>query len=129
MLELLTAQTVAPSRFDVVVADDGSTDDTRDVTESFRDRLRIRFHTQADRGFRAGAARNGGARLTTAPILVFIDTGVMMGPDFVAAHLAAHAGGPRSGCAVIGYVYGYDPFETCPGLADALHTSSPTEVV
>jgi GT2 family glycosyltransferase len=128
MLDLLTAQTVAPSRFEVVVADDGSTDDTREVTRSYRDRLRIRFHTQADQGFRAGAARNGGARLADAPILVFIDTGVMMGPDFVAAHLAAHAGpgGPR---AVIGYMYGYDPFETCPGLAEALHTSSPAEVV
>jgi glycosyltransferase involved in cell wall biosynthesis len=106
-LTALAAQQPPPGgRFEVVVSDDGSTDGTREVVAAFTGRLALRYHFQPDRGFRAAAARNAGARLAAAPLLVFLDAGVRPGPGFVRAHLTAQAAGPR---AVIGYTYGYRP--------------------
>ncbi|WP_166021570.1 glycosyltransferase [Streptomyces chilikensis] len=132
-LEGLTRQSLAPERFEVVVADDGSADHTAEVVASFSGKLRIGFHTQEDLGFRAAAVRNGGARLATAPLLVFLDTGALFGPDFLAEHIAAHAGprpdGTRGGRLVLGYAYGYNPYRPFPGLAEILAQSDPEDVV
>lgn len=104
-LESLVSQQCPPGRFEVIVADDGSADESLAVTRSFRDRLRINYCYQEDRGFRAAAARNAGARLATAPLLAFLDTGTLAGPDFVQSHIDCHQSpGTR---AVIGYCYGY----------------------
>jgi glycosyltransferase involved in cell wall biosynthesis len=118
-LDSLTSQSVRAARFEVVVADDGSSDDTRSVVESYGRVLRIRYFYQPDEGFRAGAARNAGARLAAAPVLAFLDTGLLAGPDFIQAHAAAHSGSnaPR---AVAGYAYGFNRVEPFPWLGDLL---------
>ncbi|XTZ14379.1 glycosyltransferase [Micromonospora echinospora] len=127
-LTALTGQRMPADRFEVVVADDGSTDDTRRTVESFADRLSLRYHHQEDLGFRAAAARNAGARLARADVLVFVDTGVLPGPDFLTAHLAAHRRtGPRR--AVLGYTYGYRPADPIPGLEAAARSRTPEEIV
>jgi glycosyltransferase involved in cell wall biosynthesis len=131
-LEALAAQRFDRDGFEVIVSDDGSSDGTSDVVRSFVDRLPIRYHFWADRGFRAGAARNAGARLAAGPVLVFLDTGAIPGPDFVRAHLDAHRGtlaGAGPGRAVIGYAYGFNPFEPPPGLATMLRDLAPAEIV
>ena len=63
-LHALTRQTLAP--YDVVVADDGSA--TPPVVPDG-----VRLVRQDDRGFRAAAARNLGARHTGGEVLVFLD--------------------------------------------------------
>lgn len=103
-LRALTRQSLAADRFEVVVADDGSSDGTRDLVESFKAELTIKYCHQPDEGFRAGAARNLGAALAEAPTLILLDCGTVPGPGFVAGHLAAQGGDGR---AVIGYTYGY----------------------
>jgi GT2 family glycosyltransferase len=97
-----------PAGFEVVVADDGSSDDTAAVVESFRDRLSLKYYFHEDLGFRLSAVRNGGVRLATAPLLVFLDTGTFVGRNFVRAHLDAHRAAPQP-VAIAGYTYGYDP--------------------
>jgi glycosyltransferase involved in cell wall biosynthesis len=74
----------------VIVGDDGSSDETAEVVRSFGQRLRMCYHFQEDLGFRAGAARNAGARLASAPVLAFLDTGSLASADFVRAHCEAH---------------------------------------
>ncbi|MFC8845401.1 MULTISPECIES: glycosyltransferase family A protein [unclassified Micromonospora] len=64
-----------PPPFEVIVADDGSADDTEQVAEEFSDRLAIRYRYQEDQGFRPAKARNMGAAIARAPILVFLDSG------------------------------------------------------
>lgn len=129
LLAQLATQTVPAHEFEVIVADDGSADETKDVVNSFSDRLRVKYHFQEDLGFRAALARNSGARLAEAPVLAFVDGGEFVGPDFVAGHLAAHAEGREH--VVVGYVYGYNPATGVPmhdqrAIMDA---SPPADVV
>jgi glycosyltransferase involved in cell wall biosynthesis len=127
-LETLTEQDIDPSLFEVIIADDGSSDDTAAVAQSFAGRLRVKYHFQEDRGFRAGAARNGGARLAAAPLLIFLDSGTLAGPGLVSGHLAVHAASADRR-AVIGYCYGYDAFREDLWVPDSFDELRPTELV
>ncbi|MDW5328810.1 glycosyltransferase [Plantactinospora sp. KLBMP9567] len=143
-LESLCGQTLPVDQYEVVVADDGSRDGTRSIVESFAGRLWFKYHFQKDLGAPAGPVRdngvtrvrNAGARLATAPLLVFLDCATLAGPDLLAAHLRAHTPPAVPGRAVAGYVYGYPPRKTddpdyrCPpGLAAAVRTLTPQQVV
>jgi len=74
--------------FEVLVADDGSRDDTREVVERIAGNapLRIAHVWQEDRGFRAGAARNRAVMQATGEYLLFLDGDCVPRPDFVAEH-------------------------------------------
>lgn len=127
-LAALARQRLPRDEFEVVVSDDGSTDGTRQVVEDFRDTLRLKYHFQPDLGFRVSAARNAGARLAEAPVLVLLDTGALVGPHFLEEHLAAHEDGAGAR-AVVGYAYAYRPEDPTPGLAEALSRMEPEDVV
>lgn len=104
-LDSLLRQRLAPGQWlDVLVVDDGSTDDTAGVVEAYRERMPVRYFFQEDRGYRVAAARNTGINAAAGPVCVLVDSGVILHSGAVAAHLAAHraADGPA---AVVGYVY------------------------
>ncbi len=105
-LSSLTQQTLAPGEFEVIVADDGSSDDSRDVAESYRDRLRLSYYFQPDEGFRVAAARNIGIRHARAQVCVFLDSGMLAHSRFLAEHLASQASYAEP-VAVVGYNYGH----------------------
>lgn len=126
-LDLLVRQDLPADRFEVIVADDGSSDDTAEVVRRYADRLRIGYHFQENRGFRAGAARNGGAKLAAGEVLVFLDTGTFVGPGCLSAHLEAHRAGP--GRLVLGCSYASNPHSPCTALLDVVFKLSPEEVV
>src|SRR4051812_19124769 len=79
--------------FEIVIADDGSDDDTRDVARAFASELEIRYLRRAHVG--PAGARNAAIRSARGEILIFADDDRIAAPDFVIDHLAAHAGDSR----------------------------------
>ena len=77
-------------RFEIVVADDGSTEATRQVVVSLRQRAtdgpRIVHAWQADSGFRASAARNLGVHASSGDYLIFLDGDCVPQTSFVSRH-------------------------------------------
>jgi len=76
--------------FEVLVADDGSRDDTRLLVEATGAAFPVPLtHVwQEDRGFRAGAARNRASVQARGDYLVFLDGDCVPRPDFIARHRA-----------------------------------------
>ena len=75
--------------FEVLIADDGSTNDTRQLVEQYAQRANfsLRHVWQEDLGFRPGAARNRALAATNADYVIFIDGDCVPPPDFVRRHL------------------------------------------
>jgi glycosyltransferase involved in cell wall biosynthesis len=88
VLNGLAAQT--DRAFEIIVADDGSRDDTRALVEE-RARgfpVALSHVWQEDKGFRAGAARNRAAERARGEYLIFLDGDCVPRPDFIARHRA-----------------------------------------
>jgi glycosyltransferase involved in cell wall biosynthesis len=78
---------------EVIVVDDGSTDNTISIVRAIRD-PRLRLMTNDSAG--VSAARNLGARHASGEWLLFLDADDLMRPGAVAALLAAARGAPRA---------------------------------
>ncbi|SBW22959.1 hypothetical protein FDG2_3361 [Candidatus Protofrankia californiensis] len=104
-LAALAEQTVPSDRFEVLVVDDGSTDDTEAVAKAYASRLDLRYFFQPDEGYRVAAARNIGITNARSDICVFIDCGVLAHSECLQAHIDTHAAAARP-AAVCGYVHG-----------------------
>jgi glycosyltransferase involved in cell wall biosynthesis len=89
LLRCLERQDGAAS-FEVMVCDDGSSDDTRAVAEAAAAALDLHYFHQPDLGFRAGQARNMGIAAARGEIVIFLDDDTLPAPDFVASHVRAH---------------------------------------
>lgn len=78
----------ANADFELLIADDGSTDDTRRLIEQEQSRLRfsVRHVWQEDHGFRAAAARNRAVAQTQAEYLIFVDGDCVPAPNFIRQH-------------------------------------------
>lgn len=94
--------------FEVIIADDGSGQPTRDALAAFRNAARtlglkrLVHAWQPDDGFRASAARNLGVFASEGEYLVFLDGDCVPRPDFIARHrLLAERGFMVSGSRVL----------------------------
>ncbi|MDQ1739525.1 MAG: hypothetical protein QOE53_1177 [Pseudonocardiales bacterium] len=105
-LDSLVRQDLPRAEFEVLVVDDGSSDHTAELAESYRDRLELRYFFQPDEGWRVAQARNVGLANAAGAVCVMVDSGVVLHSGCLRAHLDSHqqAEGP---VAVVGYVYGF----------------------
>lgn len=94
-LSALLEQTYPAASYELIVIDDGSTDDTRAmVGRMSREReagagsspivYRYRQHTSIS------AARNEGIRIARGELVIFLDSDIVTKPDFIAAHVRVH---------------------------------------
>ncbi|MFZ1630125.1 MAG: glycosyltransferase [Anaerolineae bacterium] len=92
---------LAAEDIEVIVVDDGSTDDTAACLAGWANDPRVRVVQQANQG--RSAARNHGARLARGEFLAFLDSDDLYAPGALAAHLATFARRPDLGLAIGGY--------------------------
>lgn len=114
-LASLENQSIGRENYEVIVVDDGSTDNTREIVSSFDKSLSVIYYFQEDKGYRVALARNEGIKRANGEILIFLDSGMVVGSAFAIEHYKAHLNDistsrePRiKKTAVIGYVYGYN---------------------
>ena len=100
-LGALCAQTIGLDRFEVIVVDDGSTDDTRAVAERFSSVLHLRYAYQANSGLASG--KNHGLFLARAPIVAFLDDDDVLDPRCLEEHHKTHERFAQPSYAVLGY--------------------------
>jgi glycosyltransferase involved in cell wall biosynthesis len=100
-LERIESQTLPHEQFEVIVIDNDSTDDTRNVLEQ-RSRIysNLRFGMQEKPG--AAATRNVGLRMARGELLLFVDDDVQAEPGLIESHLAYQEKNP--GASIIGAV-------------------------
>jgi|SRR5450755_529074 GT2 family glycosyltransferase len=92
--------------FDVIVADHGSTDGTGELIAEYARLLPLRRVAVPFRGESIAEPKNAGAQSATGDLLVFVDSGMLCPPGFLAEHVAAHRG--RPGHVLAGAVLGWD---------------------
>lgn len=80
-LEALANQTLARQEFEVIVVDNGSTDQTFRMASKFKKRLPLRILSQPRTSI--SAARNRGASIAVSGMLAFLDADCMTRPDWL----------------------------------------------
>lgn len=88
-LHSIAAQKAAHGRFELVIADDGSCDETRDIVRRFAHAagMVIKFTSHPHDGFRLAQCRNEGVLASSAEYLLFTDGDCVLPSDHVSLHL------------------------------------------
>ena len=90
-LDSLASQTLA-APFETIVADNGSSDATREVVAHFAERAPCRVEYVYEPEPNRGRARNRAVAAARAGLIAFCDDDVKAPPGWLTAHVAAHAG-------------------------------------
>jgi glycosyltransferase involved in cell wall biosynthesis len=107
--------------FEVIVADNGSTDGTRGIVESWRHRLRVRV-VDASARRRQAAARNIAAREACGDLLVFTDADDAIMPGWFDAWRRLDPAVEFASGPVVWFAEGQEPPSRVPSVASSLST-------
>jgi glycosyltransferase involved in cell wall biosynthesis len=90
-LSSLEQQTVDGRQYEVVVVVDGTTDGTAEALTHWSGRMNLRWIEIENGGL--ARARNRGAEIAVAPVLIFLDDDQRAMPELVERHIGAHERG------------------------------------
>jgi len=111
-LESLSAQTLDKKLFEVVLIDDGSTDGSAQVAESFSGRIPLRYFRQQNSGL--SSARNHGLFASRGDIVFFFDDDDTAAPKLLEEHLKAHRQHPDENAAVLNHTSWHPDLKITP---------------
>lgn len=101
-LEALFNQSVKKVDYEVIVVNDGSTDNTVDVVRSFQKKNKnLIYLRQTNQG--QGVARNKGIRRASGKVIVLIGDDIIPTHDFLYEHQKYHYMHPEENAAVLGF--------------------------
>ncbi|OGM03144.1 hypothetical protein A3K72_00425, partial [Candidatus Woesearchaeota archaeon RBG_13_36_6] len=107
VLKSLAYQSYDPKKYEVIVVDDGGNDGTDEMVKKMIKEVpyELRYYWQERKGFRAGQARNLGVKHSKGEMIIFLDSDVVVVPDFITEHVKVHKKSKKAVC--IGYVSGH----------------------
>ena len=101
------------TEFEVLVCDDGSTDETPDRVRAYAEDAPYAIRLLRAPNSGPATARNRGLRAADAPLVVLTDDDCVPHPDLLLRHLAS----TRQGVATIGYIEWHPEIEVTPFMA------------
>ena len=101
VISAIMQQSIHSSDYEIIVSDDGGSDNTKKTVEAIS--KDIKYFWQEDLGFRAGQARNLGAKKALGETLIFIDDDTIVPFKFIENHLKML----ETSDIVLGYNAGY----------------------
>ncbi len=89
-LSALNCQTTSPQDYEVILVDDGSTDDTREVISSFAGKLKFNlgYIHQSNKG--PAAARNLGIQKARGNLILILNDDAIVNQNLIEKHIATH---------------------------------------
>lgn len=88
VLTSLFNQTYPKEAYEIIVIDDGSTDNTEAMIEELSAPCFLQYLRQEKKG--PAAARNYGLQKAKGEVIIFIDSDIMVSPHFIEEHLRYH---------------------------------------
>ena len=87
VIKSVRLQSILPD--EIIIADDGSTKETREVVNSFKNDvlMNIIFSWQEDKGFRAARSRNNAIIRSTGDYIILIDGDTILHTNFIKEHI------------------------------------------
>lgn len=112
-LEALSVQDFPDSDFEVIVVDDGSTDETEKVVMQMGKSItNVKYIKQENSG--QGTARNNGIAHAEGEVIIFIQDDIIVKKDFVTEHMRFHLRFPELNHAVLGLTLWHPEMEITP---------------
>ena len=97
----LLAQELQPGEFEIIIIDDGSTDDTEEICKPLAGSGDLCYFRQSNQGI--SAAKNHGIEVARGEIVLFFDDDDLADPNLLSEHLRSHEEFPDEMVAVLGY--------------------------
>ena len=101
VLDSLCRQSLPREQFEIVIINDGSTDDTQDIVRSFEGKLPLRYLFQRNAGL--AAAKNHGLFASRGDFVLFLDDDDMATETLFEEHVKTHRKYPAEQYAVLGH--------------------------